>query len=41
MNGLMKLVQMVSRVIDLLVGNNFITPIEITLKQNEEIRFYR
>ena len=41
MNGLMKLVQMVGRVFDLLVGNNFNTPIEITLRENENIRFYR
>ena len=41
MNGLVKLAQMVSRVFDLLVGNNFNTPIEISLRENEEIRFYR
>ena len=41
MNGLIKLAQMVARIVDLLVGNNFSTPIEITLKENENIRFYR
>jgi len=41
MNGLMKLAQMVVRIFDLLVGNNFNTPIEVTLRENEEIRFYR
>jgi len=41
MNGLMKLAQMVARIVDLLVGNKFSTPIEITLKENENIWFYR
>jgi len=41
MNVLMKLAQMVARIFDLLVGKNFSTPIEITLRENEDIRFYR
>jgi hypothetical protein len=41
MNGLMKLAQMITRVFDLLVGKNFSTPIEISLRENEEIRFYK
>ena len=41
MNGLIKLAQMIGRVFDLLVGNNFSTPIEITLRENEDIRYYR
>jgi hypothetical protein len=41
MNGLIKLAQWVVGVFDLLLGNNFSTPIEITLRENEDIRFYR